>query len=329
VVTTPVFSAIKKQIPNVYLAILVSKENRDLVEGNPFLDEVILYDKQGSEKSLWRNYQFIRSLKAKKFDAVIHFHPRSRAYWISYLAGIPIRIGYRLKAHRLLTHAFPYRKPEGKKHEAKYNFDLLSLFGIDQPEKLELCIPLRDEHKEIVERYLSDFGRYVVFNPSASSLSKIWPAAYFATVADQLFERYGLTPVIIGGTQDKHSSDLMKKNMRSPFLDLTGKLKLGSLAWLFKQSEFLISNDTGPVHIAAAVETPVLSIFGRNLAGLGPSRWRPLGEESHYIQKDVGCTACLADACEINFRCLKWLTPEEVLQTIERKFSLFEHEIKN
>ena len=329
VVTTPVFSAIKKKYPQIKLGVLVSKENEDLVLGNPSVDEVISYDKNGSEKGWWQAYRFAHFLKSKQFDLAIHFHPKNRAYWTSYLAEFPIRIGYRLKNHWLLTHRFPYNKPEGKKHEAEYNFDLLGPIGVNQPERLEFFVPLRDECKEAVDRHLSHFGRYAVFNPSASSPSKIWPAAYFAHVADYLLDRYGLTPVVIGGKGDLRFSDAMKKQMQASAIDLTGKLKVGSLAWLFKKAEVLISNDTGPAHIAAALGVPVLSIFGRNLAGLGPTRWRPLGEKSRFIQKDVGCTACLADRCQIEFRCLKWLVPADVEAFIDREFSLLPNAIKH
>jgi len=93
VVTTPVFPAIKKKFPHSHLAILVSKENEDLVRGNSYLDEVICYDKLGAEKSWWGVLRFIFYLQKKHFDVAIHLHPRARTYLTSYLARIPIRIG--------------------------------------------------------------------------------------------------------------------------------------------------------------------------------------------------------------------------------------------
>lgn len=323
VVTSPVYPALKKRFPNLYLTVMVSKENEDLVRGNPFIDEVITYDKKGEEGSWLGAYQFAKKLKKKNYDIAIHFHPRSRNYWITYFAEIPVRIGYKLKNYKLLTHVHPYNKPEGKKHEAEYNFDLLKLIQVECPEALELLVPFNEEFKASVEHYLSNFGRYAAINPSASSISRIWPAAYFAQVADLLFERYGLTIILIGGASDDRYSKDVIKHMNAPYINLTGKLRVGALPWLFKKVQFLLSNDTGPVHVAGALGTPCLAIFGRIMTGLGPSRWRPLGINSRYIQKEVGCVTCLADDCEINFRCLKWLTPYEVFDLIAKEEALF------
>jgi ADP-heptose:LPS heptosyltransferase len=86
------------------------------------------------------------------------------------------------------------------------------------------------------------------------------------------------------------------------------------LAWLLKGARLLISNDSGPVHMAAALGTPVISIFGRNQAGLSPIRWRPISVNSSFVQKDVGCIECLAHNCQIDFKCLKELRVEDVFE---------------
>lgn len=317
VLTTPIFSAVKRARPDAYLAVMVSKENRDLVEGNPFLNQVIVYDKAGSEKSLFGAYQFIRRLRAQKFDAAILFHPRARNYWSVFLAGIPIRIGYQEKNYHLLTHSFFYNKPEGKKHEAEYNFDLLKPIGIQRP-SLELYIPLQSAYK----RQLEESGLqepYVVFNASASTPSKIWPSEYFADTADQLIQKYGIQAVLIGGKEDVKFSNAMKTAMKHPVLDLTGKLEVGALAWLFKNAKLFISNDTGPVHVAAAMKIPVISIFTRSLAGLGPDRWRPLGNRSVYLLERIVTTAEFANSGVITKELIRTLTPELVVKTVDEK----------
>lgn len=323
VVTTPVFSAIKAKYPDIFLGVMVSKPYLDLVRGNPYVDEVLVYDKEGSEKAFKGILRFALELRRKRYNAAVHFHPRNRSYWTSWLAGIPIRIGYRYKQSWLLTHAYVYDKPEGKKHEAQYSFDLLRAFHISEPRRLESYVPLHPEYRDAVERCVSGIGPYVAFNPSASSPSKIWPARYFAEVADELAARYGLDIVITGGEGETRFSESVKQNMKSSALDLTGKLGVGQLAWLLKGAKLLISNDTGPVHIASALDTPVISIFGRTLAGLGPRRWKPLGIRSYHLQKDIGCMKCLADDCEIDFRCLTELRPNDVMTFIDQHAGVF------
>jgi len=141
VLSTPVFSALREKFPQAWIACLTFVENRDLVMGNPYLNEVLLYDKQGSEKSWWGNLRYATSLASKKFDVVIHLHATNRMHWVSWLAQIPIRLGYDRKCAWALTHPVPDLKSQGLKHEAAYNFDLLRLLNIREPLSLETYFP--------------------------------------------------------------------------------------------------------------------------------------------------------------------------------------------
>lgn len=321
VLSTPVFQAVKERYPESHLAALVLKETEAVVRGNPSLNQVIVYDKKGHEKSWWRSFLFGVRLRKENFDIVIHLHPTNRVHFISWLANIPVRIGYRRKNHYLLTHVIEEKKWEGRKHEAEYNFDLLALIDVSKPEELELYFPLQDKDRELLMNVLpSGFNgnHYVVFHPSASCISKRWSPERLANVADRLVQNYGVRAVIVGeGAGTLHAAQ-MQKFMRKEALNLGGKLNLGMLAWLLKGARLLISNDSGPVHVASAVGTPVISIFGRNQPGLGTTRWRPISPNSSFLQKDVGCIECLAHNCQIDFKCLKDLQVEEVLEEAKR-----------
>ena len=131
VLSTPVFQALREKFPQSYLACLTFLENRAVVEGNPFLNEVLLYDKKGGEKTWIGNYFFARRLAKKRFDVVLHLHPTNRMHWVSWMAGIPIRIGYQKKSAWTLTHSVPDRKGEGQIHESEYNFDLLKFLAVE------------------------------------------------------------------------------------------------------------------------------------------------------------------------------------------------------
>jgi len=318
VVSTPVFPAIKKRFPNAHLAILIARENADLIQGNSSIDEVILYDKEGKEKSILGALRFGWMMRRKKFDAAIHFHPRARTYWTSFLAGIPARIGYRLKNHWLLTHSIPDNKSEGKRHESDYLFDLLQFLDIPKPAHIEPFVSLHEPLRVSLEKKLGSLNRFAVFHPSASCPSKIWSYQNFADVADYVAKKFQIMPVVVDGIPGARHGKAMLKLMKSEAVNLCGQLQLGELAWLFKKSELVVSNDSGPVHIASAVGAPVVVIYGRNLAGLCPTRWRPLGKKSWYLQKDVGCIQCLAHLCPIEFKCLKALSAEEVIQLIDK-----------
>ena len=321
VLSTPVFQALREKFPEAHIACLTFLENRGVVEGNPSLNEVILYDKKGKEKSWLGNLRFARALARKRFDLAIHLHSTHRMHLVSWLAGVPLRVGYRKKSGWALTHTIEDRKGEGLKHEAEYNFDLLKFFGIGLPEKISTYFPLRERDQISLSLLLKNLGvdkgrPYVVLNPSASCPSKIWPADRFARLADQIQTQHGFQIVLIGSKADRRFSLKVKEGAASPVMDLSGKLSLGHLGWFLKGARLLISNDSGPVHVAAAVGTPVISIFGRNLAGLSPCRWGPLGKKACVIHKEVGCPVCLAHNCQINFLCLDVISVEDVLREV-------------
>ena len=114
VLTTPVFKALREKFPKAWIAALVFLEHREVVEGNPYLDEVVLYDKGGCEKSVWGQFCFAEKLRCKGFDLVIHCHGTNRMHLAGWLAGIPVRIGYARRASWALTQVHPYNKKEGK-----------------------------------------------------------------------------------------------------------------------------------------------------------------------------------------------------------------------
>ncbi len=320
VLSTPIFSALRKRFPDAWIACLTSIDNRALVEGNLYLDEVILYDKKDREKSFWGNLKLAWGLRRKRFDIVIHFHATNRMHLLTWMAGIPHRIGWTRRLSWALTQGFSDVKVEGKKHEAAYNFDLLAPLGIACPDSFRTFIPVTERNEQSLENLtahleISSHKPWIALLPSASCPSKRWPAGSFARVLDFLKEKTAAEILMIGAREDRPILDKIRTLTSTPFHDLTGRLSLGMLAVLLKKSALLISNDSGPVHIAGAVGTPVISIFGRNQPGLSPKRWGPVNEKSKVLWKDPGCVKCLAHDCGINFLCLELITPEEVLES--------------
>lgn len=320
VLSTPVLEAVRTRFPLATIAMIVTPATKELVDGNPNLDEVIVYDKSGLERSWLGTWRFAQRLRNRKFDIAIHLHPTNRVNWVSFFAGIPIRLGYDRKNHRLLTHVIPHQKQEGKKHEAEYNFDLLKPLGIDGFHELKTYVPLHESCYEELDQIKKEAGLnsgpFVAMNAGASCPSKMWPASRFAELADKISEKFGLTVVFIGGEKEKIISAQMMRWMKTKPVDLTARLTLSQLAWLLKEADLLVSNDSGPVHIANAVGTPAISIFGRKQPGLSPKRWGPIGMASTVLHKDAGCTVCIAHECEFSFLCLDMISVEEVLEAV-------------
>lgn len=318
VLTTPLFKALREKFPKAWIAAVVFLEHREIVEGNPYLDEVILYDKKGSERSLWGQFCFSQKLRSKKFDVAIHAHGTNRVHLAGWLAGIPKRIGYGRRASWALTHVHPYNKKEGQKQEAEYLFDLLSFLDVKAPPRIMPFFPVTDRSVRSLES-LCLFHKiptdrpWIVLNLSASDVTKMWPVERFAELVTRIQKESHCVFIAIGTSQDRPLIQRLIQNTPAPVFDLSGRLSLGMLGALLKRSALLISNDSGPVHIAAAVETYVVSIFGRYGAGLGPERWRPLGDRSRVVAKDV---SHIPEA-ERKFTYIDEITVEDVLSAVK------------
>jgi len=326
VLTTPAISAVRSAYPDAHIAMIVRPYTELVVRENPYLDECIVYDKDKKDKSVISSLRFAMELKKKNFDVAIIFHPTNRMHIITYLAKIPRRIGYDRKFPFLLTDRVPDTKHEGKKHERDYNFDLLGRIGVTSAQR-QLYIPPNADAERFTDDILSKNNispneRIVAMHPGASCPSKIWPSERFAKLADRIISAYRVKVLIIGGDdrRDIFCVNSVKKFMQEHAVFIAGGLNVLQLSALLKRACLFISNDSGPVHVATAMQTPVIAIFGRNQPGLSPKRWGPLGPNDVVLHKDVGCRgACLAHNCNKGFDCLSAISVDDVLSAIKAK----------
>jgi len=312
----------REKYPGAYIAFMVRPENRDVVGSNPHLDEVIVYDKRGVEKSFWKTFLFALKLRKKKFDVGIALHPTNRVHIMLFLAGIPVRIGYDRKLPRFLTQALRHEKERGEKHEIDYNFDLLTRAGFDtERADRRPYIVTSDDDKKLVMVIKKEFGigeNVIAVHVGASCPSKRWAPARFAFVADKLAGKYRADIVLVGAEETGKFADEVILKMKTKPINLIGALLIGELAEFLAGCRVFVSNDSGPVHVAVAVKTPTVVIFGRSDPGLSPKRWGPAGDKDIVFHRDVGCRKCLAHNCEKGFACLKAVTAREVLEGVER-----------
>jgi len=323
ILSLPAIKAARRAFPDSYIAIMVQPRIDDILKGNPDIDEVIVYDKNKKHKGALKNLGFIKWLRAKKFDMVLNLHSTKRTNLLCFLAGIPVRIGYaRGKADFLLTDKIKYTKKLGEKHEAEYSLDVLRYLGIS-PEFSLPFIYVQSEDEKRADEILGDLGinngeKFAILHPGASCKSKMWPFKNFAKTGDMLIEDLRIKVMINLAPDQAGLGEKVRATMKNKPVFFCEPMTLGELAALFKKASLVISNDSGPVHVAAAVGTPVISIFGRNQLGLNTVRWRPLGGKSAAIHKDVGCVECLAHDCKKDFLCLKAVSVEEVFKEAKR-----------
>jgi len=356
--STPVIKAVKDFYPNSFISVMVQPYAKEIIEGNPYVDELIIYDKFGKHRRILSSIKFALELKKKKFDLAIILHPTNRVNLISFFAGITARVGYNKKMGFLLTKKLVDKKHLGEKHEMEYSLDVIRALGIEPEDKTlfmprrpdvivgsrgsdprrgvgtlktekpqpfnrgaSLFMPIKQESEIWAEEVLKknnikDSDNLVAIHPGASCPSKIWPQENFSELANRLIEEYGFKIIVISGPREKDLAEKVIGKIKYPVIDLAGETTVSKLASILKRCRLFISNDSGPVHISTAVGTPVISIFGRNQAGLSPLRWGPLGEKDRYLHKDVGCVTCLAHNCKKEFICLKAIKVEDVLEAV-------------
>ena len=325
VLSTPVLKAVRDAYPDSHIAFMVAPHAKDIAEGNPYINEVIVYDKTRAHKGALEGAKFIAGLARKRFDIAIMLHPTRRTHLLAFLSGIPKRLGYERKMGLILTDKIPDKKHLGLKHEIDYTLGLLRYIGIETKDR-KLHVPIDKTSEDRVGRILADAGikdsdRIVAINPGASCRSKRWPVGRFAEAADSLARELGVKIVIVSGSQDKCFADQTASRMNTKALNLSGMTTVRELACLLKRSSLFISNDSGPVHIACAMGTPVISIFGRSDRGLSPRRWGPTNKTDRTMHKHVGCDICLAHNCKAELKCLAAITADEVVNNAREMLS--------
>jgi len=320
ILSTPVFKAVRDFYPNAYIAVMVRPYAKEIVEGNPYVDELIIYDKYGVHRSYRSSFRFALRLKRKKFNLAIILHPTNRANIICFAARIPERVGYDRKCGFLLTKKLEHKKQLGQKHELEYSLDVIKVLGI-KPKEKSLYMPKNEGSEKYIDEIFKENNlstdKIILLHPGASCPSKMWPAERFAQVADKLIEKYKVKIIVVSSKSDSEIVNSLIKNMQNPAINLSGKTAISQLASLLRRCKLFISNDSGPVHISSALGTPVISIFGRNQAGLSPVRWGPTGKSDKILHKEVGCVECLAHNCQKEFLCLKAIEVEDVLEAVD------------
>lgn len=311
----PAIQAIRDTFPDAQICAMTRPSTAELLERHPAVNEVLVYryEKKGRHSGPIGNLRFIQEIARRKFDIAFILHPSYRSHFVPYFAGIPYRIGFDSKIPFTLTERVPDRRAEGAKHESEYTLDVVRAFKVPIELKNKASFLLFQSD----EIYLENTRPLLAVHAGASCDSKKWAKERFVEVSKQAIQLLDCDVVVVGGKEEKDLGSFLKKEIGGRVTDLTGQLSLTELAALLKKSRLLLSNDSGPVHIAAAVGTPTVCIFGRNQAGLSAKRWRALGSKHRVIQKDVGCVICLAHDCTINFECLKAIDSETVFKNVQ------------
>ncbi len=315
----PAVAAIRQKFPSARITWLVRPAAQELAERCPDSDEVLVYDysRSGRHRGALGALALVRQLARRRFDMAFLLHPTLRTHLTAALSGIPYRAGYDVRGGWLLTHRIADLRRDGYQHESRYAQDVVRALNVPPTDAVPRLM-LYAEDTIAASALLRASGLdpekpYAVLHAAASCKSKCWPADSFAALANRLRSERGLQIVLAGDPSSAPVNAELAARIPGA-ADLSGRTPLMTLAALCRSSAIVVSNDSGPAHVAAAADARVLSIFGRKEKGLSERRWSPLGSKTRVLRKDVGCVVCLADRCPIGFECLRALGADEVFQ---------------
>lgn len=312
VLTTPLFRALKERWPASHVAALVIPETAPILERLPYLDEVIIHDKRAG--GLWELARIIREVGAKNFDVVASPHRSPRSSVIARLSRAPRRLGYRESALSFLyTERFP--RPADR-HETERILALAEAIGVtgaDAKPSLALTAEEREDARKV-----AGAKPFTVISPSSVWPTKRWKAEGFAAVGDYLAARgYGI--VITGAPGEGAQGAAVAAAMAAPAVNLAAKTTARELAALVAEAALLLANDSAPVHLASAFDTPTVAVFGATVPAQG---FAPLANRAAVAEvRGLGCRPCGAHGgrkCpEKHFRCMNDLSPADVISAVE------------
>lgn len=329
VLTTPAINALRRAYPTARISVLVAPAARDLVDGNVCLDEVLVDDRRNEHKGLKGFLKLVWALRRKRFDLAVVLHTKKRTNLMCFLAGIPVRIGYKNeKFGFLLNRPLEDMRHKGEKHEAQYCLDVVKALGIEADD-LRVYLPVKEDDIQWADRFRQEHCtagavRLIAIHAGASDPSKRWPESRFAQLMDALIDRYTAKVVMIGGFEISAVAQKIISLSKGGAVDLTGQTTVGQLAGLLARCDLLVSNDSGPVHVAAGVGTPVVSIFTRDQPGINPQRWRPLGEKTRVVsvppprRRDVA----FKKAGAVDTKYMELIATDTVLEAVDSLFKL-------
>lgn len=318
--STPAIRAVRKKHPGAYIAVLVVPRCKEVLSGNNYLDEMVILDEKGLYRGLWGKLRLIRDLRIRRFTKAYFFRPSLSRTLSVFLAGVQKRIGAdNKKSGFLLTEKI--QLPLKGLHRADTYYYLVTKTKIPDGERYCDFFVSSDDKKfidDLLKKHrLDPAKKIVILHVGGNWDLKRWPKENFARLSDRFFESYGAEVVISGSFMDYPLASQIAGMAHHKPLILCGKTTLKQLGALFGRSDLVVSADSGPLHIAMAMEARTVSLFGptsQEITG-------PLGRGDFSIVRnpEILCVIpCYNLECKDNI-CMSSITIERVLEEVEKK----------
>jgi heptosyltransferase-2 len=320
VMSMPAFEAVRENFPESHITVLARPWVAPLYKSHPAVNEVLPYNRGcGFLKDSSEFLRVIRLIRALHFDMAVLFQNAFEAALIARLGGIKIRVGYNTDGRGfLLSHSVVRGKEVLKLHQVEYYLTLLRAIGWDAPTR----DPVLRADPEAVARVRSllsskgieDKDLLVGLSPGAAyGPAKRWPVERFAAIGDRAIKDWGAKVVVVGNEKEKDLGETLISATSPGAVNFCGMTGLGDALALIKRCRLFVSNDSGLMHVAAALNVPTVAIFGST----DPVATGPRGKNARIVKKDMECSPCLRPECPVGYRCLLSVQPDDVWRAME------------
>jgi heptosyltransferase III len=313
---TPTVRAIKAARPDARVTMMVNRGTEDVLSGNPDLDEVVVLDK-GSLAAQW---QLVAGLRRRRFDTVIDLTDGDRSAFLSWISGASVRIGFN-DEHRWRGRCYTevVQPVPGVRHRIDRDLEALKPMSIQAGSK-DPQLWLTPEEANSADQLLDQLGvqrsqPIVILQPGARYWFKAWPPERFAELADQLTSQFGCQVLIGGSDQDIDLAKQIQQMAKRKPIIMAGRTTIKQFAAIAKKTALFVGSDSGAMHIASAVGTPVVALFGPS----SPREWGPRGGPVEVLYKEIDCRSCFHPTCtrgEEN--CMRLIAVHEVVAAAQR-----------
>lgn len=312
IMTLPACASVRAAYPQAHLAILAKPPVSDIYRMFTKADEIIPYERQ--DDTPMGVFRLAWKLRAKKFDAAVLLQNAIEAAIIARTAGIKVRAGFNTDGRGfLLTHPVRRSGEILKVHQIDYYLEMVKALGcadVDRTMHLETFIsPVTA--RDIRRQYLPQHDRPLIgIAPGATyGPAKRWLPDRFAAAGDELAENLNAQVVLFGGKDDRETAEKVRASSRTDMLNLAGQSTLTETVYLLSQCRLVISNDSGLMHVAAALNIPTVAVFGST----NPQTTSPSGSRTAIVRKETSCSPCLKKVCPTDFRCMTDVTVNDVV----------------
>jgi heptosyltransferase-1 len=325
VLALPALTALHKSFPDAKISWLVRPEFAPLLENHPHLTEIIVFERKLLGKAWFHSGAFgalvslVRQLRRSKFDVVFDFQGLFRTASLAWLSGCKKRFGM-ANAREFATIFYTHKVPQDMScvHMVDYYLKIIQTAGASKF-GVEFVFPQNHKTADSVDRLLVSHdvqkGNYAVFVPSSAHTDKCWPTERFAALAGKISSQFGSSIVATGSAAEAGIIENLKEKANVPIANLAGHTSLSELIALLKGAKVVISNDTGPGHIAAALGVPIVLLFGRT----NPYRLTPYGRKHCIIAVDPESRGLAINSNNPKHD-IKAITVEQVYQKVLEQF---------